>query len=68
MGIKVQELEKALTTSQEINKRQEDKVTQLQTELSAKTLEKKLEDLQIILLMKDNHINSLEETLKKLQV
>lgn len=67
MGIKVQELEKALTTSQEINKRQEDKVTQLQTELSAKTLEKKLEDLQIILLMKDNHINSLEETLKKLQ-
>ncbi|XP_051876518.1 centromere-associated protein E isoform X3 [Pristis pectinata] len=66
MEMKIQELELALTTSQETNKLQEDKVTQLQTELSSKT-ENKLEDLQATLLKKDNQINSMEEALKQLQ-
>ncbi|XP_072137981.1 centromere-associated protein E isoform X3 [Mobula birostris] len=67
MGIKIQELKMALTTSQETNKLQEGKITQLQTELSSRTSENKLEDLQTSLLKKDNQINILEEAVKQLQ-
>ncbi|XP_067886483.1 centromere-associated protein E isoform X2 [Heterodontus francisci] len=67
MRIKIHELEIALTASQEAYKQQNDKVTELQTELSSKTLENKLEDLQTKLLKKDSQIKNFEETLEQLQ-
>uniref|UniRef100_UPI00398F5893 centromere-associated protein E n=1 Tax=Pristiophorus japonicus TaxID=55135 RepID=UPI00398F5893 len=67
MRIKINELEMALTASQEIYKQQEDKVLELQTELSSKSSENKLDDLQTKLLKKDSQIKQFKETLEQLQ-
>ncbi|XP_043576196.1 centromere-associated protein E isoform X2 [Chiloscyllium plagiosum] len=65
--IKINELEATLATSQEAYKQQEEKLSELQTEIGSKALEKNLDVLQSKLLKKDSQIKNLEESLEQLQ-
>ncbi|GCC29788.1 hypothetical protein chiPu_0008230 [Chiloscyllium punctatum] len=63
--IKINELEATLTASQEAYKQQEEKLSELQTEIGSKALEKNLDVLQSKLLKKDSQIKNLEESLEQ---